>query len=116
MLLLYLFLAVATPVLSFSRLRRGLHQPPKPVTHGMWTKSGSSQNSRMLRRDPVGRRDPVIRRQTAGSGTCGGGQLTTKAPKVNIFGSLSDEEAASVTSFLHDQASLNITAAAAATP
>ena len=37
-------------------------------------------------------------------------QLTVKAPKKNIFLGLTDEEAASVTAFLHDQKSLNLTA------
>ncbi|KAL8725493.1 MAG: hypothetical protein Q9166_007313 [cf. Caloplaca sp. 2 TL-2023] len=44
-----------------------------------------------------------------------GQNLTTKAPKTNIFAGLTNEEAAAVTSFLHGQRSLNLTAAANAT-
>ncbi|GAA6007466.1 hypothetical protein JCM11491_004172 [Sporobolomyces phaffii] len=39
---------------------------------------------------------------------------TTKAPKTNIWASLSSREAASVVSFLHNQTSLNLTASAEA--
>lgn len=36
---------------------------------------------------------------------------TTSAPKANVWASLSNDEAASVINFLHDQPTLNLTAA-----
>lgn len=63
-----------------------------------------------------GRRAPLARRQVSTSNGCGStAQLITKAPKSNIFLGLTDNEAAAVTAFLHDQKNLNLTAAADAT-
>ena len=56
------------------------------------------------------------RRQATGTPTCASGaEFAVKAPQKNIFLGLTDQEAADVTSFLHGQAALNLTAAANAT-
>ena len=59
------------------------------------------------------RRAPINRRQASSCDSSS--QLTTKAPKPNIFAGLTDQETADVTSFLHDQTALNLTVAANAT-
>ena len=48
-------------------------------------------------------------------GGCSDGTITVTAPKTNIFGGLSDDEFANVTSFLHQQKRLNLTAVSNAT-
>ena len=63
-----------------------------------------------------GRRAPLTRRQVSNQNGCGStSQLTAKAPKSNIFLGLTDDEAAAITAFLHNQKNLNLTAAANAT-
>ncbi|KAL8725316.1 MAG: hypothetical protein Q9181_006455 [Wetmoreana brouardii] len=63
-----------------------------------------------------GRRDSIHRRQAPESTGCNlDSQITIKAPKTNIFAGLTNDEAAAVTTFLHAQESLNLTAAANAT-
>lgn len=116
MLFLYLLLLVAAPVLSFTTQGRGLQgrglrgAKPHVVKHGMFPATVNKQSSQF------GRRAPLNRRQTSSPTTCGSkSQLTTNAPKPNIFAGLTNDEAAAVTSFLHRQDSLNLTAAALAT-
>ena len=105
-----LLLAVASD-LTLARNGHGSHRRSTPdVRHGMFpvrlTKSSSGQ----------GYHTAINRRQASASAGCGAGsQLTIKAPKTNIFAGLTDVEAAAVTSFLHSQRSLNLTAAASAT-
>ena len=56
------------------------------------------------------------KRQPAGDGICTiGNETSITAPQKNIFLGLTDLEAASVTSFLHSQSNLNLTAASNAT-
>lgn len=113
MLCLYLLLLVAAPVLSFTTQGRGLRAPsPRVVKHGMFPGSINKQSGKDSK---LGRRAPLNPRQASGSAPCSsGGQITATAPKANIFAGLTNEEAAAVTSFLHAQSSINLTAAATA--
>lgn len=97
--------------LSFASQLRGLHgSGPRVVKHGMFSKGPLEQSRRNARRASV------ERRQAANpTGCSSGGQIIATAPKSNIFAGLTNDEAAAVTSFLHDQKSLNLTAAANAT-
>ncbi|KAL8639331.1 MAG: hypothetical protein Q9228_003623 [Teloschistes exilis] len=62
------------------------------------------------------RRAPVERRQASDSTGCDpDSQLSVKAPKSNIFAGLTADETVAVTKFLHDEKSLNLTAASNAT-
>ena len=57
---------------------------------------------------------PAGRRRT--TSTCASGaDLTITAPKKNIFAGLSDQDFADITSFLHAQDALNLTAVANST-
>ena len=56
----------------------------------------------------------ITSRELESSG-CSDGTITTTAPKLNIFGGLTDDEFANVTAFLHQQKFLNVTAVANAT-
>ena len=104
-------LLIAASALSFSGVSHGLLKPRAHIVkHGMFParlgKHGLGH----------GRRVPLARRQLSASNGCSSTtQLTTKAPKSNIFLGLTDDEAAAVTAFLHDQEELNLTAAASAT-
>ena len=113
MLFLYLLVLVATPVLSFSKQTRGLRgRSPQVVKHGMFPGSINKQSGQSSK---FGERAPIHRRQ-ASPASCGSrNPLAIKAPKSNIFAGLTNDEAAAVTSFLHGQSSLNLTAAATAT-
>lgn len=112
MLSLYFLVLIVAPLLSFASPgygSRGQWQP-QVARHGMF------QNRPTRRSSSFGRRAPIAPRQASSPGACASGsQLTTKAPKTNIFAGLTDDEAAAVTSFLHGQNSLNLTAAATAT-
>ena len=114
MLFLYLLVFIAAPVLAFARQARGLREPrPHIVKHGMFP---GSINKHSGQSSKFGKRAPINRRQAGPPASCGSGDpLTTKAPKSNIFAGLTNDEAAAVTSFLHRQSSLNLTAAATAT-
>lgn len=113
MLLLYLLVLIATPVLSFTKQGRGRGPSPQVVKHGMFPGSINKQSGKSGK---FGRRAPINRRQASTPTACGSGsQITTKAPKTNIFAGLTNDEAAAVTSFLHGQNSLNVTAGATAT-
>ena len=107
----FLFLFVA--ILGVSSARLG---PPSrgtgshTIKHGMFPGSFSKRSSRHDRRASIHRRQ-----EPSGTGCGTGSQITTKAPKNNIFAGLTDDEAAAVTSFLHNQEKLNLTAAAEAT-
>lgn len=111
MLFIHLLVLIAAAHLSFARLGHGLRGPrPHVVKHGMCSSSFTKRSS------GDGRRAPISRREAPAQTSCGSGsQISIKAPKVNIFAGLTDDEAATVTSFLHDQKSLNLTAAANAT-
>ena len=108
----YLLILIATLGLSFPGLSHGLRGHK-----GMFPGSLTKNTGRSRFGAPASRREtPIDRRQAPVQTACGsGGQVTTKAPKVNIFAGLTDDEAAAVTSFLHDQKSLNLTAASSAT-
>ena len=108
MLFLYSLLLVAVSDLVSSRQPIGSYHPI--VTHGRFPDNVIRPNSE------YGRRSFPDRRQTPSASTCNSGQqISIKAPKANIFEGLTDDEAAAVTSFLHDQKALNLTAAASAT-
>lgn len=63
-----------------------------------------------------GPRAPVERRQAPESSGCdANSQLSVTAPKSNIFAGLTTDETIAITAFLHDQKSLNLTAASNAT-
>lgn len=111
MLLLHFLALIAISSLAFAIEGRGLRRPgPHVVKHGMFPDHHTKYSSTHVRRASFGRR------QDPSPASCGSSnQITTKAPKTNIFAGLTDEEAAAVTSFLHDQESLNLTAAANAT-
>ena len=111
MLFIYLLALIAASNLSLAKPRYGARGPsPRVVKHGMFPGSVTKDSSAHRRRAPL------ARRQTASPSSCGSGtQLTTKAPKSNIFAGLTDDEAAGAISFLHTQQSLNLTAAATAT-
>ncbi len=112
MLFLNILVLIATPVLSFANQARGLRgsYTPHVIKHGMFPASYAKQSSNLGRRALIGRR------QTSAPSSCSSGSdITTKAPKANIFAGLTDSEAADVTAFLHRQKSLNLTAAATAT-
>ena len=110
MLLLQVLLLIAAPILTFAAPDRVLRGgKPQLVKHGIL------QNDPTRRSSTYGRA-PIAPRQASNSGSCASSnQITTKAPKSNIFLGLTDDEAAAVTSFLHGQTSLNLTAAAMAT-
>ena len=114
LLSLYLLVLIAAPVLSFYEQAHGLGGPnPHIVKHGMFP---GSINKHSGESSKFGKRSPINRRQAGPPASCGSGNLlTTKAPKSNIFAGLTNDEAAAVTSFLHGQSSLNLTAAANAT-
>lgn len=114
MLFLYLLVLIAAPVLSFTKQGRGLRAPsPRVVKHGMFP---GSINKHSGKSSQFGRRASIDRRQASSPTACSSGsQITTKAPKANIFAGLTNDEAAAVTSFLHGQNSLNLTAAATST-
>ena len=83
---------------------------PRVTKHGMFPARLTKPSN------GIWRRTPLERRQAINPTSCGSGsQINTKAPKENIFAGLTDEEAAAVTSFLHDQKRLNLTASATAT-
>ena len=118
MLFIYLLVLIAAPSLSFAGLRHGEHEPQPHVTkHGMFPGGRTRNVGRHRPRAPATQPGaPLGRRQDPVHTSCASsGQITTKAPKTNIFAGLTDDEAAAVTSFLHDQKSLNLTAAANAT-
>ena len=114
LLFLYLLALIAAPVVSFSKQARGLRgSSPHVVKHGMFP---GSINKHSGQSSKFGKRVPVNRRQAGSPASCDSGNpLTTKAPKSNIFAGLTNDEAAAVTSFLHAQSILNLTAAATAT-
>ena len=109
----FAFFVLLAAILGVSSARlgppsRGTH--PHTIKHGMFPGSFSKRSSRLDRRASTHRRqDP------SGTGCGTGSQISTKAPKNNIFAGLTNDEAAAVTSFLHHQESLNLTAAAEAT-
>lgn len=113
-LFLYLLILVTAPVFSFSKQARGLHGlSPHIIKHGIFP---GSINKHSGQSSKFGKRAPINRRQASPPAFCGSGNpLTTKAPKSNIFAGLTNDEAAAVTSYLHSQSSLNLTAAATAT-
>ena len=111
MLFVYLLSLLGASNLAFALQYHGSHgAKPRVTKHGMFP-------ARLTKfSDGIGRRAPLERRQAINPTSCGSGsQIDTKAPKRNIFAGLTDEEAAAVTSFLHDQKSLNLTATATAT-
>lgn len=114
LLFLYLLVLLAAPVLSFSKQARGLRRPsPHIVKHGMFP---GSINKHSGQRSKFGKRAPISPRQVGRPASCSSGNpLTTKAAKSNIFAGLTNDDAAAVTSFLHGQSNLNLTAAATAT-
>ena len=109
MLFFYLLVLIAAPVLSFTKQSRGLRQStPQIVKHGMFRGRPANPGSKFAKRAPIGRRQA--------SGNCAtGSQLTVTAPKPNIFAGLTNDEAGAVTTFLHGQQSLNLTAIPMAT-
>lgn len=111
MLFIHLLVLIATAHLSFATLGHGLRGPrPHVAKHGMFSSGFTKRSS------GDGRRAPISRREASTQTSCGSGsQITTKAPKVNIFAGLTNDEAAAVTAFLHDQKNLNLTAAVNAT-
>ena len=113
-LFLYLLVLVIAPVLSFAKGVPGFRGlSPNGIKHGM---SPGSIHKRVGQSSTFGRGAPLSRRQASPPASCGSGNpLTTKAPKSNIFAGLTNDEAAAVTSFLHSQSSLNLTAASTAT-
>ncbi|KAL8685663.1 MAG: hypothetical protein Q9218_007622 [Villophora microphyllina] len=112
--MLFSLLLILLAAVNLSHARRGprLHgRGSLPlVNHGMFpSRQPEPQHGNE-------RRAPVERRQGPGSTGCGSSsQLSVKAPKSNIFAGLTNDEAAAVTSFLHDQKDLNLTAASNAT-
>ncbi|KAG8532817.1 uncharacterized protein KY384_002695 [Bacidia gigantensis] len=114
MLFTYLLVLLAAFDLSFARLSRRAPggSSNKVVKHGHFP-TGLPGGSKTYRNR---RRASLAQRQASSATGCGAsGQLTVKAPSSNIFASLSDDDAASVITFLHAQPSLNLTAAATAT-
>lgn len=111
MLFFYVLNLIAAATFSLARLgNRQRGSDPQLVQHGMFPDRVMKHSSRHVRRASVDRR------QVANSTSCGSGsQLSANAPRRNIFAGLTNDEAAAVTSFLHDQKSLNVTAAANAT-
>lgn len=111
MLFTYLLTWLGVSNLAFAVLNHGSRGArPRVTKHGMFPASLTKHSN------GIWRRAPLDRRQASNPSSCGsGGQINTKAPKRNIFAGLTDEEAAAVTSFLHDQTSLNLTASATAT-
>lgn len=111
-MLLFLLLTLFG-LLDFSYARLGSTLPrssPHVVKHGMFPDHHVRHSSRHVRKASVDRR------QAADPTSCSpDSQISTKAPKTNIFAGLTDDEAAAVTTFLHGQESLNLTAAANAT-
>ena len=105
-LLLLLFSAFSCPSASLGHGRPKSHI----VKHGMFpSRLGKFAAGHRYRA-------PLARRQNPSQGSCGSSKLlTVNAPKPNIFLGLTDNEAAAVTTFLHAQNSLNLTAAAIAT-
>ncbi|KAJ9639223.1 hypothetical protein H2204_003834 [Knufia peltigerae] len=61
---------------------------------------------------PVAFKNAVLHTDQNSTGSCDASSTlsTTKSPLQNIFAALTEEEAASVTKFLHEQAELNLTA------
>jgi hypothetical protein len=117
MLLIYLLVLFAVSELPFAESkqlsrRRGKHV----IKHGMFTGAHAKRTSRRWQNPSMLRSRATVDQRQAPSTGCGSqGLLVTEAPKTNIFAGLSDDEAAAVTSFLHEQESLNLTAAAEAT-
>ena len=111
MLIFYFFFLVATSSLSVSLQGRALRRAGAHVVkHGMF--SGGIE--KLGNRDA--RSDSLHRRQASNPTSCDSdSSINIKAPKTNIFAGLTDDEAAAVTKFLHDQKSLNLTAAVNAT-
>ena len=111
MLFIYLLTWLGASNLAFAILNhRSPGARPRVTKHGMFPAS-LKKNS-----NGIWGRAPRERRQAADPTNCGSGtEINTKAPKKNIFAGLTNEEAAAVTSFLHDQKSLNLTATANAT-
>ena len=113
MLFSYFLILIIAPDLLFARLGHGRRGPTSHiVNHGMFLGGFPKYTSTFERKAPLDRRQ-ASNPTSCASGT--GNRLTTKAPKANIFAGLADDEAAAVTSFLHSQKSLNLTAAATAT-
>ncbi|KAI4252160.1 MAG: hypothetical protein LQ352_004444, partial [Teloschistes flavicans] len=80
------------------------------VNHGMFPSTQTGHYS------GNGPRAPVERRQAPESSGCdANSQLSVTAPKSNIFAGLTTDETIAITAFLHDQKSLNLTAASNAT-
>ena len=98
----FLLLAVATETF-------GLKKPLPPRLRA--ARTGDERYKLGVSRDSDGGKP----HDKPSNGGCGGGLLTTTAPKKNIFGTLSDDEYADVTAFLHKQKKLNLTAVANAT-
>lgn len=111
MLFIILFTWLIASNLAFAILNHGSRGArPRVTKHAMFPASLTKHSNGSWRRAPL------ERRQASNPTSCGSGsQIYTKAPKKNIFAGLTDEEAAAVTSFLHDQRSLNLTASATAT-
>jgi len=109
----FTFLLVLLAAADLSLARRGPRlrgRTPPVVKHGAFPASFTPHSSEHQRRAPI------HRRQNANSTGCStGSQITTKAPKTNIFAGLTNDEAVAVTLFCHSQKSLNLTAAADAT-
>ena len=109
--MLFFHLLLLTLNLSFVALSNGLQTySPYVVKHGMFPARSNSYSSGLRRRASLSQRQA-----SNPSGCSSGSDLNTNAPKTNIFAGLTNDEAAAVTSFLHDQKSLNLTAAATAT-
>ena len=110
--LLLSLLVTGTNLVSAARRGPQLHgrNVPYVVKHGMFAGGlGGQSNSHATN-------VPIYRRQASTSGGCDPeGQITIKAPKTNIFAGLTNDESVAVTAFLHEQESLNLTAAANAT-
>ena len=112
MLFLYLLALLAAADVSFARASSSRLPGSKPQIY----KHGLFSNSLTKRNKLLSRRAPISPRQASPQGACGAGsEITTTAPKTNVFQGLTDDEAAAVTYFLHSQPSLNLTAVATAT-
>ena len=91
----------------------GISRPPPESYQPLTTNHGRFPEN-ILQASPKNQRRSMIVRKDASS--CNPAQENSiKAPKANIFQGLTDDEAAAVTSFLHDQPKLNLTAGSNAT-
>lgn len=114
MLSLYLFVLLLAPLAFAKQQVRGLRNVQDGV-NGI-VKHGNFQGKPGKTASNLARRAPISRRQSSTGSCASSNQITTTAPKSNIFNGLTDDEAAAVTLFAHGQSSLNLTAAAMAGP